>query len=191
MIITPAKLSIAPVKAEFQEKIGEFVKDAAHHLAATGEISKSLGLDLSNGIALNDKITLEPLPVKQKKYTPEQQLKLKKLAFKFAQGTLPQIKPYFSQQLTPVFEGADIILASDAAINSWIDSERKTVVDPLIKSARVFVEIYDVVKWLYPQLATNQYLNSIGTMVKIGDTAFQIYGEIKKVTSNESLIKKT
>lgn len=182
-MIIKSSISIAKVNLKAIPKLKKFVSDDEHHISATGDIAKALGLGLDSSVKILPGVTLSPLPVEVNKFTAEQKLKIQDAVVTFGSATLPLLKKYHPA-LTGSADGIEFVFATKKAIDAFTDNEDKSFIKPTVKTVRALMELIDVLKPAFPQIQNIPYLETIGVIIKVGDSAWQIYSDVSKATSS-------
>ena len=142
MKIRTNSLYVSKVRTEMESNIADFVKSDEHLVVVAGNIAKSLGLPTKATVAVAPSDKLHALPVASSNLTAEQRLAIEKAAVTFGSTTLPLIKKYVPGLTGPI-DGIDVVFATKNAFDAWADPERQSIVKPLVKTARVLVELVE------------------------------------------------
>ncbi|HEX6718025.1 MAG TPA: hypothetical protein VF088_12985 [Pyrinomonadaceae bacterium] len=179
MKIQTSKVYVAKVRTDVEPHLGEFVKSDEHHIAVSDDIGKSIELRPEAKVTVPSGQTLQAVPTTSPKMTAEKRLAIEKAAMTFVSTNLPMIKKIYPQLGGPI-EGVELVFASKIAFDAWTDPERKSMVKPVIKTARAFVEFVDVAAVAVPALKKVPYLEAVGVVLKVGDSAFAMWTDIVK-----------
>ena len=180
LIQTSTKIS--KVNSKLVPAIGTFVISDDHHIALTGELSKALGLTAASAVKVAPDVTLTPITGDDKKITAEQKLKIQDAVVTFGASVLPLLKKYHPEILGPA-DGIEFIFATKKAFDAFTDSENKSVIKPVIKTTRALMELIDIITPVFPQIKNIPYLETVGVIIKVGDSVWQIYSDVSKATS--------
>ena len=126
---------------------------------------------------------MQAVSAKSPALSTEQSLALAKAAANAGTATLPIIKPYFPGTV-PAIEGFEFVFSTTTAVHAWCDPKRASTVKPVIKTSRALVELFDLLKLAVPAFEQiSPHVQAITVFIKVGDTLFQFYTDLKDVTN--------
>lgn len=186
MKITKAPIFIAPVRPTIAAKLGDFVADDKHHIALSGGLVRdALGLPLLTQLTVEPEVTFKAVSPDIKLWAPAQRLALAKAFATAGTSTLPTIKTYFPTA-APAVEGFEFVFHSIGAVHAWSDPKQTSVLKPILKTSRAVVELFDLLKMAAPALdKASPHVQAISVFVKVGDTLYQLYTDIKGIENDE------
>jgi hypothetical protein len=179
MKIVTSKVYVSKVRTEVESHLGEFVKSDEHHIAVSNDIGTSIELRPEAKVTVPSGQTLQAVPATSPNMTAEKRLAIEKAAVTFVSSTLPMFKKYYPE-LGGSIDGIELIFASKVAFEAWADPERKSLIKPVIKTARALVELVDVAALAVPSLKQVPYLDAVGVVVKVGDSTVQMWTDVSK-----------
>ena len=185
MKITQPPIFVAPVRLEVAAKLGNFVADDKHHISFSTGPGDSTGHPSIARFPVAPEVTLHAVSPDSKAWTAAQSLALAKAVATAGTATLPTIKTYYPTA-TPAIEGFEFVFHTIGSVHAWCDPKKTSVVKPVLKTSRAVVELFDLLKMASPALdKISPHIQAISVVIKVGDTLYQLYTDIKDVAGVE------
>lgn len=178
-MIIQTSTNIAKVNEKLAPKIESLVRDDGHHIVASGELSKALGVEIKSPVSIISGIALHPVTSENSDLTAGQESEVKEALDNFKKNILPLLKthdPEFKSQIV----GVDLVFAVENTFKAFTDEKNDSKVKPWLEATKALMKLIDVIDPIFPQIKKIPYFDAIGVIVSTGSAAYQIYSDVSK-----------
>lgn len=173
MIISTSHVTTVAAKAA--PELAAYVADRNRSVSVSADIGASIGAAAGETTQLVPGLALTALrPPAQPPSGLDRQLQ--KSLLKLGKSVMADFKDTVPGAKGPV-ESIEFILSTCTAVKAFSAPGRKSIVGPLVGTAKAMADLVDVIDLFVP-VKRNSYVQAATTVVKIGGMLYQIHADI-------------